>query len=560
MSDTESERDWESLLSEPLPVLSRPLNALRRSNAVPSEAEVQAMEAFLEECEDRSYAIEDAIDTLRDRHRVLQRTMKKCRRVFSTVRRLPPDILGEIAGHIRDRSGAVVPPWEMSRVCTSWRLALTRFPSLWTALATAEGESGKLRLQVERGGNALLRVRIAPRSKEEIDSHVELIVPHTQRWGTLLLGAPDYSEFTTGRPFRREFLELILPPTATYERMSELVLCSELIPWNTFNVAATFPALRKLSMLRLSRSPLTTVFPWGQLTHFCTHVSNIDPVHVLRNAPNLIHFAANGSPSENTDQTVFTLAHLRSIYLSTEYTGLLPLLVAPALQVLAVLPWAGSRANGLSIIKPFLERSSPPLTTLVLEMGIWSIDFIDWDLDDKLVSQDLRPVLRLCPVLEYLLLYTSPGRNRETGPSAETLEPLFTALEREDGLCPRLTHLLLGVGSARRPHREGFRYDFDDYDSDTPDAGVGRAFRSMLRRRASAPVDAAYARLRYLRLGQEDKQLLEPDGFDSDEEDEAFRVPKGMDARIVQQEELVDVAVEWRGFPLDWTASIRSGY
>ncbi|KAF7303396.1 F-box domain-containing protein [Mycena indigotica] len=560
MSDTDSERDWESLLSEPLPVLSRSLNALRRSNAVPSEAEAHAMQAFLEECENRSYAIEDAIDTLRDRHRVLQRTMKKCRRVFSAVRRLPPDILGEIAGHVRNESGAVVPPWELSGVCTSWRLALTRFPSLWTTLATAEGESRKLRPQLERSGNALLRVTVAPRSTEEIDSHVQLLLPHAPRWGTLLLGAPDYSEFTTDRPFRREFLEQILPPTAAYNRMSELVLCSELVPWNTYDVAATFPALRKLSMLRLSRLPLATVFPWGQLTHFCTHVSNIDPFHVLRNAPNLVHFAANGSPSENTDQTVFTLAHLRSIYLSTEYTGLLSLLVAPALRVLAVLPWAGSRANGLSIITPFLERSSPPLSTLVFEMGIWSIDFMDWDLDDKLVPQDLRPVLRLCPMLEYLLLYTSPSRNRETGPGAETLEPLFTALEQEDGLCPRLTHLLLGVGSGRRPHRGGFRYDFDDYDSDTPDAGVGRAFRSMLCRRASPPVDAAYARMRYLRLGHTDKQLLEPDDYDSDEKDEAFRVPKGMDARIVQQEELVDLAVEWRGFPLDWTASIRSGY
>ncbi|KAF7303400.1 hypothetical protein MIND_00568400 [Mycena indigotica] len=538
MSDSELELDWNQLLTAPLPVVSRALNTLRRSNNVPSEAQAQAMHVFLEECEERSCAMEDAMELLRERQEALQLTMTKWRRALSP----------------------------MAQVCAGWRDALIRFSSLWTTIGTPGVSTAT---QLARSGNALLRVQITPRTDEEVDAHLEHLLPHAARWGTLLIGSPDYAEFNnTSHTFDPVFIKEIVPPAVTFGKVSELILYSDIFPWEEYSVQAMFPALRRLSMYRIFTSPVATIFPWRQLTHFASHISNIDPVYVLKNAPNLVHFAVDGSPFESMDseldKSTIRMAHLRSIFLSRSYTKILRLLVAPTLQVMAVLPWAGSTNNGLSIINDFLERSSPPLTTLVLEMGIWSQGIRRWGTRDKevFVPQDLPPTLRLCPALEYLLLYTSPARDRDTGPDEYTLKLLYEALEGEQGLCPRLTHFLFGCGKQAR--RSSSYYNGYGSQSRTPSNSVRKAFRSMIIKRANPPAYAGYERLRHLSLGKEDKKLIELHSVDSTDDstgtDERELDEDTLDIEIMEQEAIVDIALQWRGFPLDWLPNIRSGY
>ncbi|KAJ7685787.1 hypothetical protein DFH06DRAFT_1075407 [Mycena polygramma] len=279
---------------------------------------------------------------------------------LSPIRRLPPEILGEIFScavyatfHFRDISEVLSPvshhaPWLLTRICHRWSAVALATPALWSMVFLnldrigERGAAHMTNLYLERSQNMPLTLRImnehgASRPNPVLDAAMS----SCERWEIVDLYVP---------------LALVHQLTTIHGRLAALrtlLISIDLDTpddefWDTFAIA---PQLRSLQVLcwqiDLFLAPPFSL-PWHQLTRVCTTFTyNHEVLFAPRELSNVVEckFAFGRFDLLPRDTEIVLLPHLRSLTLQIENdldepmpfqkgTSLLDFLNAPSLQVL----------------------------------------------------------------------------------------------------------------------------------------------------------------------------------------------------------------------------------
>ncbi|SJL11659.1 uncharacterized protein ARMOST_15065 [Armillaria ostoyae] len=95
-----------------------------------------AVDSFIQPRLDRIKELESEIAHLRAEVDVVSLTLDKYHSLHTPIRRLPPEMLLSIFGHLE--SGPMPlkddAPWVLTRVCSSWRDLVTHTPTLWSTI------------------------------------------------------------------------------------------------------------------------------------------------------------------------------------------------------------------------------------------------------------------------------------------------------------------------------------------------------------------------------------------------------------------------------------------
>ncbi|KAF7289049.1 F-box domain-containing protein [Mycena chlorophos] len=187
------------------------LLALSTNNDPPQEQDVPPIRAFLATAEQELASCPPG-----GAKKALKRRLAGYRAALSPIRRLPPEVLGEIFlfvvqdvrhGCIRTIGGEYrvpVPPWRLAMVCRSWRASALSFSQLWSSIMLffppfpyadirtirtyfpIEG----IRKQIERSGDAPLHVAVQL-SLPDSEHHIklfDLVLKQSSRITKLTLG------------------------------------------------------------------------------------------------------------------------------------------------------------------------------------------------------------------------------------------------------------------------------------------------------------------------------------------------------------------------------------
>ncbi|KAJ7073112.1 hypothetical protein C8F01DRAFT_1106178 [Mycena amicta] len=513
---------------------------LAASNRAPTELEAAMMNAFLDECDDKVDGLESAMEELRQKHTRMLEQVATYRKVMSAVRRLPGDVLGEVASLLVDDAGAILPPWTLSAVCASWRFALTRYPSLWATMKPGNPE--KVQLQVERTGGASLRVWVQHDTAENLRAFLELLLPHCRRWGLLCIGDLHHDIDQDG-------LGLLEAAKGKLDRLVDLRLFYPRLHPPIPDLFLVAPALRKFHLFGFWGTSLQ--FPWRQITHFSVDEMNVqssDLVSLLRSMPYLAQCVLGmWWRSIPVDSQPLHLAHLRVLHVLNG--GLFPYLTTPSLETLVI------RDPGPIAELEFLKRSSCRITTLI-------VDFTGEARMTQVIS-----ILKLCPELTHLLLYRSEeAAGLHDDKDNEECELLFNTLcipsdltDSTEIICPHLTHFLFAMDTDETFRKlenlvdNSFIFYLDDCEStrakippEGPREDLADAFSKMLdsrwlpRRRARGRFDP----LQFVRVGRQDKMLH----LATERASRALH----LDAKVILHRSIERILCDLRGCPLDW--------
>ncbi|KAJ7073114.1 hypothetical protein C8F01DRAFT_1106182, partial [Mycena amicta] len=302
------------------------------------------MNAFLDECDDKVDDIDSAMEVLRQKHARTLEQVATYRKVMSAVRRLPGDVLSEVASLLVDDAGAILPPWTLSAVCASWRFALTRYPSLWASMKPGNPETVKL--QLERTGGASLGVWVRHDTAENLRAFLELLLPHCRRWRLRCIGG-------VHQYIDKDAMQLLEAAKGKLDQLVDLRLFYLELHPRIADLFLVAPALRAVHLFEFLGTSLQV--PWRQITHFSVDEMDsrsADPLSPLRSMPSLAQCMLGSWWSLiPIDSQPMHLAHLRVLhYLTT-----------PSLETLVI------RDPGPIAELEFLKRSSCRITTLIVE-------------------------------------------------------------------------------------------------------------------------------------------------------------------------------------------------
>lgn len=259
---------------------------VRERNATLSkvEAKISGLGSELYPVPQTMLACRRALD---DEKRALRDEMHQCQGVLSPIRRIPPEILGEIflyfapvlvndhyfEHHHRD-PGCIRTeiPWQLGHICSYWRIVALSVRSLWTIfdlrspplrsdrhrscrMTHASLDSFESRLQ--RSGEAPLSGRIIYRD-----------VPHTMPIFDALWKCSH----------RLRHLALVDVPQIVLDQFSQYCapskqLCSLTLVFTTLSVRVSFECPSSLTYLHLTSIHITSAtccrIPWAQLLKYC---------------------------------------------------------------------------------------------------------------------------------------------------------------------------------------------------------------------------------------------------------------------------------------------------
>ncbi|KAJ7706698.1 hypothetical protein B0H17DRAFT_910311, partial [Mycena rosella] len=110
---------------------------------IPSGGEWTLASAYIDELEPDIVSLDQALALLSQRRAALAQSLHAHKSIISPLRRLPPEILGEIFsfavhaayyfGDISEVSGPISQqaPWVLTRVCRRWAAVALATPALW---------------------------------------------------------------------------------------------------------------------------------------------------------------------------------------------------------------------------------------------------------------------------------------------------------------------------------------------------------------------------------------------------------------------------------------------
>ncbi|KAJ7628275.1 hypothetical protein DFH06DRAFT_1480655 [Mycena polygramma] len=351
--------------------------------------------------------------------------------VLATVRRVPPELIGEIFSWVlpgeKRASGAVVerPPWHLGHISRSWSDIARGLPTLWSSIDvyhsrhfphfphTNASPLAMVETQLTRSANAPLYINFRWWiDEDEAVPFLGALLPHSDRWKSLHFECE-------GRSYT-SLLELFQPAKGRLAQLEALEFKIIEGPHNfpPSDIFALAPRLGKtiLTDPKLYHASPPLSIPWDQLTHYRGVVPLKQFSDILQTAFNLVEGVVGilGDPSNQTIGTVVTLPRLRRLYI--EQVERLPNFTAPNLEYLSCI--------NLEAILRFVDRSACQLTTLVLV---------------EAPPEEIISLLRSTPSLSRLVLESATS-------SAANIRILnaMTVTGSPDDLCLNLTYLACG--------------------------------------------------------------------------------------------------------------------
>jgi hypothetical protein len=318
--------------------------------------------SYIEELESQIALLDEATAALQLRRADLLQSVKFHKSFLSPVRRLPPEILGEIfslvvhAGFPDDRDLPVTQyaPWLFTRVCRHWSAVALANPSLWSMiylnLDDRRGELGAVsltKLRLQRSGNLPLTIRIVQDAGDDSFHPVlDVVLASSERWRTadLNFSYPLLPQITRIRGHLSSLTTLLVSMEACQD-----VPAGDLAFRNVFAVA---PQLRSLHGIWWYGGDFISApfsLPWRQLTRMhITFATNTEALPALRELSDLVecHLAFDRIEILPMDHSTIHLPHLRSLMLQIDrdfprdpatyekHTSLLDFLDTPCLRSL----------------------------------------------------------------------------------------------------------------------------------------------------------------------------------------------------------------------------------
>ncbi|KAJ7610260.1 hypothetical protein DFH06DRAFT_174308 [Mycena polygramma] len=388
---------------------SFPLHLLR-SNDVPSEAEVLAIQSII----DRDYALLGNIDAhfKEYRQRVAQHAHQGLS-ILSISRRLPFDILAEIFFHFCKKSADV---WLLGDVCKAWKAATLALPALWSIIDFGLSLP-KIVVHLENSKSYPLTVYVGSSDH----SAIKLLVQHSERWETATLSIRTREA--------EELLEPIRGRLPLLRRLKYRDRVSRARPPRLVQIA---PRLLHASVATAG----TVILPWVQLYSLCLQ----DSVDGLEFATNLVELTVH-HPPYNLSKPV-ALPHLRKLRIGQG--RLLRHLTCPVLEDL----YLGS--NGPMLAVPFLVRSACPLRRLTSEYeGLNASDVISiLKLLPTLIELRLLCVRDVTDLLSHL---TIPSNDAAFRPAASALRAIALSNINDPTTCDALIEMIASRRSSQYP-------------------------------------------------------------------------------------------------------------
>ncbi|KAJ7158553.1 hypothetical protein C8R46DRAFT_1354515 [Mycena filopes] len=182
----------------------------RRARVVESESESassDALDKFDADIEGARSVLKGLLTEREDTHE----TLEAHRALLSPIRRIPPEVLGEIFFHCLPRDTFVQPsatraPLLLTQISSNWRSVALATPALWTSLAinlsirSCLPNLALIQAWLARSGSRPLSFHIAESIRKDyyeegmvtVGTVLELYAPHYQRWQRIRLECQDW--------------------------------------------------------------------------------------------------------------------------------------------------------------------------------------------------------------------------------------------------------------------------------------------------------------------------------------------------------------------------------
>ncbi|KAF7371095.1 F-box domain-containing protein [Mycena sanguinolenta] len=360
-------------------------HTLLTTNEPPEDSDTVFIQSIVSKCDARLAYLEDEISKSPDRREELEEERLSLlayraqnRAILSPIRRIPPEILGDIfcwtLPPILDDSNLVgSSPWLSTHISSRWRTISIAMPALWSRIVVDytqihERARSRGRFSSSEYHLSLMATRIQRSQKLkihfygslEMDSRpqiqiFEFLMQHSPRWEELSVGLTTeiFSLLNSlhGRlpSLKRLWVQWDGMETPSDKSLDCFHAASSLVEFGVVNEFRDLPI--RLPAPQLTRYELNG--PWT------THE------RILLGAENLVEACIDIRPNlEMQSDSIIELRHLRRLYVSTPL--ILSVLKAHALEELAVFMDPYARPVFLDHLRGFVDRSSCPLRRVCL--------------------------------------------------------------------------------------------------------------------------------------------------------------------------------------------------
>ncbi|KAI3615998.1 hypothetical protein WG66_010312 [Moniliophthora roreri] len=379
-----------------------------RANYLPNESEVYLFKEWVEDTK-RDFARYDAeigrlrsiLKKLEGERAYLQRYADEYRTLLSPIRRLPPEVLTNIATlYCQDQPSVlkktgVTPPLTIAQTCAVWRALAFNTPSLWSSFHVELGPMSLGSLQLLStylklsGDHPLSVTLVCGRGSNWDDVFLQTLLEHTRRWKHLILHHADLIQNLPSPPD--------LPILESLELSSQLLRASPIFK--------SMPWLRTLILDDVEFEDLEEgYFPFTQLTSVTLRRLQMgSALRVLNRCPSLREAVISCRRNFSWSPTVeynppIDLRRLTSLTVINELiSDFFQNITTPALSSLTIATPAPPHNNmdawPQEVFVAFLRRSLCPLKRL----SLLRVELSDTDL---LAILDFTPCLTHLSVME----------------------------------------------------------------------------------------------------------------------------------------------------------------
>ncbi|KAF7353573.1 F-box domain-containing protein [Mycena sanguinolenta] len=399
---------------------------LSSTNEPPLVAELSAIHSILEQTSAGLANLDAEISRLKDHLRdleekrtALSRFHSQNTQILSPLRRMPPEILGEIFSWtvpaIRGVFNTEDCPWVLTHVCSTWRAVALYQPSLWSLIVIdfSIEERYPLKListQIERARS--LKIRFF--GHENYDSHPQialfsLLAEHSSRWEEFdvqltsdLVPHVRTLDFT---PLRRAWVQWDTAQSQTpdYDTVDFFQTSTSLIDVGVYCEHRFLPT--RLPVLHhLTRYDFDA--PWETHSQLLKSFPNLQEARIQRDFDENEDWPKSGEPID--------LLHLRWLFVNDATA--LNYLRAPSLQEIAIHSSDTEDAKEIChSLERFLKRSS------CLPYGL--------RIEGLLVDASIAAILEKCPSFTEIALISDDGEDEEDEHTKREILSLFTVSE-----------------------------------------------------------------------------------------------------------------------------------
>ncbi|KAJ7669996.1 hypothetical protein DFH06DRAFT_1468707 [Mycena polygramma] len=417
----------------PTPALSQlsAVQHLLQTNYPPADAEIPVLADFarngrrrIDSLDDRIHDLKATLDGLIVERHELASQVQQCTVVLAPIRRVPPEIIGEIFSWTSPRIGRVAGqapsgvPWYLGQISGIWREIALGLPCLWSSITLFHTDGSPcevfsplpmVQAQLMRSANAHL--------------HVDFEWMVDEEYASPFMDARSPCSFQS----------LMQPAKGRLAQLHTLEINDDAREEDDDSVASDIfsiaPNLRQVLVTTATFSCVSPPLPipWEQITRYRGIGTFEQTIHILQAASSLVDGALGftDDDQEIPDGTVITLPQLRQLF--TEQGDFLDCLTAPQVEYLS--------SNTVPSLLPFIQRSSCRLTTLVMT------DTSPWDI---LTSEAVILLLQHTPALKNLVWQAS-GVDEED--NTRVLSAL-TLTGASSDLCPNLTFFAYGAATS----------------------------------------------------------------------------------------------------------------